>query len=154
MFWSLLSLLTVALMIFTMRPVPGAPRRPSTRASDRSGPPTTRRSTDKRSAPEGKVSYRLMDERLPSRRQRMWRSLMRFFKGPPRMEFRGQRDASQGKPGGATGISSESNPATLGRTTSGPQQSVELQSFLDARRRDLTKRNADETKRGPDDTLH
>lgn len=150
MIWSLLTLLTLAAMVFTMRPIPGESRqrgsssaRPSrSAASDggQRGPAATgMRRARSRPNQEDKVSYRLMDEHLPSRSQRMWRSMVRFVKGAPRMERR---------------ASSDSDPARTGRAGAGPQQSAELQNFLDARRRDLTRRNASDTKRGPDETLH
>lgn len=150
MIWSLLTLLTLAAMVFTMRPIPGESRqrgsnsartsRSAGSAVGASGPAATgMRPARSRANQEGKVSYRLMDEHLPSRSQRMWRSIVRFVKGAPRMERRG---------------AAESDPARTGHGGAGPQQSAELQNFLDARRRDLTRRNARETKRGPDETLH
>jgi hypothetical protein len=74
-----------------------------------------------------------MDEHLPTRGQRMWRGITRIFKRPA--SFKGQMDA-------------ERRDQPSGTRTDG-QPSAELQSFLDARRRDLERR-----KRGPEDTLH
>jgi len=141
-FWPILSLIVMAVMVFTMRPLKGmptargaTPRRSGPRPDNRFGgrEADDRKRSEPRTRPEGKVSYRLMDEHLPTRGQRMWRGITRIFKRPA--SFKGQMDA-------------ERRDQPSGTRTDG-QPSAELQSFLDARRRDLERR-----KRGPEDTLH
>ncbi|NJM56014.1 MAG: hypothetical protein HC841_09075 [Verrucomicrobiae bacterium] len=125
-----------------MRPLKGVPSSKassSKRQANRPMQPFGDRGADdrKRSGPrsrsEGKVSYRLMDEHLPTRGQRMWRGIARLFKRPT-------------GPNVPPGV--ERRDPAAGSHADG-QPSADLQSFLDARRRDLERR-----KRGPEDTLH
>lgn len=145
--WSLLLLIVMAVMVFTTRLPSGSPRGRGPQGRPPQGRPPQGshdtfvlgpglRVTEKRNLPDGKVSYRLMKEHLPTPGQRLWRRLMRVFGRPPRPE-----------PAQQDGSPTRYSP---GR----PPHSAELQSFLEARRRSLERRTPDETKRGPDETLH
>ena len=144
MFWSLLLLIVMAVMVFTTRPVSGnfrsrgpglSPSRPRQSTSFNVGPGL--KIAEKKTLPNGNVSYRLMEEHLPSPGQRLWRQLMRLLGRSPR------RDPSQ-----------SSDPGKPPYVASRPPQSAELQNFLEARRRGLSRKGDDGAKRGPDDTLH
>lgn len=146
MIWSLLLLIAVAVMVLTTRRpadpngIPGTydgrPKTPKGTTVDgpfRFGPGV--KIASKKIHPDGKVSYRLMKEHLPTPTQRLWRSLVRLVRRP------------RPRDGGSDG-----SDASRNYTPGGQQQSAELQSFLEARRRNLSQRNSD--KRGPDETLH
>lgn len=146
MFWSLLTLFAIAIMVFTMRPAGGVhPSRASRASAQRPNAGRRPLTGPARGRSDDKISYRLMEERLPSRGERLWRSIARVFLRSPRVERR------------PTGTGGETIRGEVNRgEADGPQrhQSAELQSFLEARRSNPSKRGSGETKRGPDDTLH
>jgi hypothetical protein len=153
---SLILLAVMSVLVFTMRAEggriggrPGSAKRPAAGGGDRMvfGPGI--KVTEKKILPDGKVSYRLMREhKLPSPAQRFWRRLHRFV-GAGRRVQTGASGQGEQKSG-----SQDSGAQKSGAPAGRPPQSAELQDFLEARRREIQRRNASDTKRGPDDTLH
>jgi hypothetical protein len=172
---SLILLAIMSALVLTMRRAPGARTaarvRPPRPGADRAASPRHLRTIGRQELEGGRTLYRIGPERPAAGGLRSaWRRLTGLLRRN-RSETTAERTADRAgsrRSGGAT--MGHVRPGAVRRTEveppdehtvtpsriepQRPPQSVEFQSFLDARRREIERRKAEQAKRGPDDTLH
>lgn len=146
---SLILIAVMLVMVLTTRRVPGMDRRqdrpsrprPAGKGGDKLilGPGV--KAVERHVRPDGIVVVRLGRDETSTPSGTAWRRLVGFFGWR-----RGRRSGTPSEPADRSKV-----------VDIGPQrqpQSPELEDFLETRRREIARRNAQQAKRGPDDPLH